>query len=68
MTRGRTVPPKNPTIEQMLAQLQQPGLYILEYKHNDGCPTIRTQRWHDCTCNDDVDHYLVRYDESEAHS
>jgi hypothetical protein len=66
MARGRTVPPKNPTIEAMIAEMNQPGLYILRFEHNDGCPTIRSQRWDDCTCGDDVDHRLVHYDESEA--
>jgi hypothetical protein len=64
MTRGRYVPPRNPTVEQMAAQMNQPGLYILEFKHNDGCPTIRSQRWQDCTCGDDVDHELVPFVES----
>jgi hypothetical protein len=67
MTKGRAAPPKNPTIEEMIAKMNQPGLYILEYKHNDGCKTILTQRWEDCTCAaDDVDHYLLSYDELEG--
>jgi hypothetical protein len=42
-TRGRPVPPH--------AQLK-PGVYILNIQHDDGCPTIRTQRVTDCTCSE----------------
>jgi hypothetical protein len=28
----------------------KPGLYVLNIQHDDGCPTIRTQRSDDCTC------------------
>jgi hypothetical protein len=61
--RGRTPPPRQaaPTVEQMAARLAgQTGLFMLEYRHDDGCPTIDTQRWEDCTC-DQVDHQLLRY-------
>lgn len=40
----------------------QSGLFILNYQHDDGCPTIRSQRMKDCTCRQ-VDHQLLRYDE-----
>ena len=62
--RGRQPPPRQPsgpTIEQMVARLAgQTGLFMLEYQHDDGCPTLRSQRWEDCTC-DQVDHQLLRY-------
>jgi len=41
-TRGRSVPPH--------AQLKS-GVYVLNIQHNDGCPTLRTQRMGDCTCS-----------------
>lgn len=28
--------------------LTKPGVMILEYRHDDGCPAIRTQREDDC--------------------
>ncbi len=58
--RGRRTPPKNPSIEEMARALKTPGVYILEYQHDDGCPTPRTQRMADCTCSQ-VDHRLLRY-------
>ena len=39
--RGRPVPPH--------AHLK-PGVYVLNVQHDDGCPTIRTQRASECTC------------------
>lgn len=26
------------------------GVYVLNIQHDDGCPTIRTQRMGDCSC------------------
>ncbi len=40
-TRGRPAAPH--------ATLK-PGVYVLNIQHDDGCPTIRTQRNADCTC------------------
>lgn len=62
--RGRTVPPRQqaPTVAQMAARIAgQPGLFMLEYRHEDTCPTITSQRTEDCTCGDMVDHRLLRY-------
>jgi hypothetical protein len=67
MAKGRRVPPfvpitrVNPPIEEMAQVVTRPGLYMLSFEHNDGCPTIISQRWDDCTCGDDVDHRLLRY-------
>jgi hypothetical protein len=30
----------------------KPGLYVLNIQHDDGCPTIRTQRESECTCSE----------------
>jgi hypothetical protein len=30
----------------------KPGLYVLNIQHDDGCPTIRSQRQSDCTCSE----------------
>jgi len=54
-TRGRPVPPH--------AQLK-PGVYLLETRHDDRCPTIRTQRSGDCTCKQ-VDQMLQRVNDRE---
>ncbi len=48
--RGRPVSPH--------AQLK-PGVYVLEIRHDDGCPTLRTQRGGDCTCKE-VDQVIKR--------
>ena len=37
----------------------KPGVYILNIRHDDGCPTIRTQRMSDCTCKT-VDQEITR--------
>lgn len=39
-----------------------PGLYILEIRHDDDCPTIRTLRIDDCTCSQ-VEEVLVRWED-----
>lgn len=36
------------------AQLK-PGVYVLSIEHDDGCPTIRTQRKSDCTCSEVIE-------------
>lgn len=60
--KGRRTPPKI-TIDQAAAEmLARPGLYILEIRHDDDCPTIRTQRAEHCTCKD-VEQHLVRWSE-----
>ncbi len=66
--KGRKVPPPfipitgtNPTLEEMIQHATQPGLVMLRFEHNTGCRTIRSQRWEDCSCGDDVDHRLLRY-------
>lgn len=33
----------------------RPGLFIMEVKHDDGCPALETQRLADCTCTE-VEH------------
>jgi hypothetical protein len=38
----------------------QVGLFMLRYEHDDGCPTLVSQRWDDCTCQT-VDHRLLRF-------
>ncbi len=61
--KGRTPPPHQaaPTVEQLYARLAgQTGLFMLEFQHDDHCPTITSQRWEDCTC-EQVDHQLLRY-------
>lgn len=64
--KRRQPPPKRrqsgPTVEQMAAAIAgQSGLFILEFSHEDNCKTITSQRWEDCTCGDQVDHQLKRY-------
>lgn len=62
--KGRNVPPKPPTItpdEAATLLLERPGLYIAKHLHNDGCPTIRSQRVEQCTCADEVVIELVRW-------
>jgi len=64
--KGRAVPPpprqrSAPTVEEMAAAIAgQAGLFILEFRHEDDCRCITSQRWEDCTC-DQVDHSLLRY-------
>ncbi len=48
-TRGRPVPPH--------ATLK-PGVYVLNIQHDDGCPTIRTQRESECTCAEVIERIL----------
>jgi hypothetical protein len=36
----------------------KPGFYVLNVQHDDGCPTIRSQRQSDCTCSE-VEQRLV---------
>ncbi len=43
------------------------GVYILEIRHDDNCPTIRTQRESDCTCKQ-VGHALLRVHDRERAS
>lgn len=57
-TRGRPVPPH--------AQLK-PGVYVLEIRHDDDCPTIQTQRSSDCTCKQ-VGQVLQRVNDREERS
>ena len=46
-------------IDQIAALIcEKPGLWLLEYRHDDGCKAQRTQSLDDCTCEPDV--YLVR--------
>lgn len=69
MSKGRKAPSSftpatgvNPTPEEVTnVLLGQPALYIMHYRHNDNCRTIRTQRWEDCSCGGNVDHQLVRF-------
>ena len=42
-TRGRTSAPH---------ATFKPGVYILNVRHDDDCPTIRTQRMSECTCKE----------------
>jgi hypothetical protein len=60
--KGRTPPPKRgPALEDILAALVgQSGVFMLEYRHDDGCPTIASQDMNDCTCQV-VEHDLLRY-------
>ena len=65
--KGRRCPPPfvaitrvNPTLEEMLAAQSAPGVYMLEYRHDDTCKTITSQRPEDCTCLS-VDHVLLKY-------
>lgn len=30
--------------------LLAPGVHILEIRHDDGCPTLKSRRMDDCTC------------------
>ena len=30
--------------------LLAPGVHIVEIRHDDGCPTLRTRQMEDCTC------------------
>lgn len=51
-SRGRTAAPHGPL---------KSGVYILEVRHDDGCPTLRTHRSSDCTCTQ-VDQVFKRID------
>lgn len=49
--KTRTIP-----LEQLDQVILNPGLYILSVYHEDGCPTIASQRADECTCtNPDVE-------------
>lgn len=51
--------PEPLSIDQIAAFIcGQPGLWILEYRHDDGCRAQRTQSLSDCTCSPDIS--LVR--------
>lgn len=41
--------------EKLQAMRKNPGVYVLEFYHDDGCPAVVTQRESDCTCKPDVD-------------
>ncbi len=43
----------------------KPGVYVLNIQHDDGCPTIRTQRASECTCKQ-VDQVLKRLQDQEG--
>ena len=55
--KGRRTPPRTPplvnldieALKQALAGSEQ-GLFLLDIRHDDNCPTIRSQRAEDCTC------------------
>ncbi len=53
------VGPTNPSQAAILQAIKEPGLVIFRFEHDDGCKTIVSQRWEDCTCQD-VDHRLLR--------
>lgn len=54
--KGRTPPP--PSAQQARVQalidhlIGQPGCYVLEIRHDDGCPTIVSQDERQCTCKE----------------
>ena len=52
--RGRTLPPpsaQQQRVKAILDYLQgQPGCFVLEVQHDDGCPTIASQDERQCTC------------------
>jgi hypothetical protein len=51
--------PQRISVDQIAALIQgRPGLWILQYLHDDGCPAQHTQRIEDCVC--DVEVRLVR--------
>ncbi len=41
---GRPVPP--------VTEIKPGGFYVVNVQHDDGCPTIHTQRESDCTCSE----------------
>ena len=41
--------------EKLQAMRKNPGVYVMEFYHDDGCPTLVTQRGEDCTCKPDAD-------------
>jgi hypothetical protein len=51
---------KATTLKEMLSSEGRGKVAILEVRHDDGCPTIKTQRDSDCTC-ERVDYNLVQY-------
>lgn len=54
--KARRPQPRRISIDQLAALLSNSaGLLLLEYRHEDGCPTIRSQRSDDCTCGDAVE-------------
>ncbi len=60
----RQVGPKNPSIELMTAVLtRSAGVFLVEVRHDDGCPTITSQREEQCICND-TEHVLLKFDPS----
>ncbi len=51
----------NPSTEELTRALAgKSGLFVLEYKHDDSCPTIKTQSFSNCTCEPDLQ--LMQYD------
>jgi hypothetical protein len=57
--RKRTSAPPHATIT--------PGVYILNVRHDDDCPTLRTQRMDDCTCTN-VEQVLLQVEDRENES
>lgn len=61
--------PDNPFSPEALAiitrELARPGVVIVQYAHDDGCPAIASQRDADCRPPCRPDAYLVRPGESQ---
>lgn len=57
--KGRTPPPRITVADAAQMMFDRPGTYVLEIRHDDACPTIRTQDERLCTCKT-VEHVLVK--------
>lgn len=51
------------TVEELLerlgSEMKPGGVYLNTVSHNDGCPTIESQKMEDCTCEGDVDQEVI---------
>ena len=47
---------------EMLASIgsPNPGVFVMEYQHDDWCKTLRTGRGSDCNCNPDMKVFRVK--------
>ena len=58
--RGRRVPPPPAPLpiwtpaQATAFMIDKRDAFVMSYRHDDGCPTLKSKRGSDCNCNPDV--------------